>query len=991
MLLRIRGMIRMVKNITEIENSLAVFPSTARRDILSAISDDGGGNEAAVIAGFYYRDLDGNGRYDPGEECEATLLGEPAILESDVVPALYHNCYLFGPLKSGETYTIRFAPDGVQPFETTVETSAGLNICQIPIVPAKQLVYVVPHSHFDTEWVYTYEECLQRVEIPNLNQRIDLLEKYPSYCFCMDEECVTLPYLERSKPHRREVLRQGIIEGSIEPKGIITQQELVMPYGESLIRNITMGDTLLSDLVGEAMRPAVYWSVDQYGIGYQIPQILAKAGRPYFLMGEYVGLGYGPACEFGRIPFSNPDTFDHPDFWLEGMDGSRVLVHRSQYARPDVLPPPFKTVESLDSEMIFQGWDNYAPDPELIDKVKKLNAENGEYKYIITPSPSFFKVAERNPDMPVLSTESFITYWSGVYESRIVGRLQNRKLENTIMSTETVATFANIEGMSFPSSLFEAWYLLLLNQHHDPLMTPMATPSLFDNAIPARYDAARALIDGASTSAISWLGVDIATDEAEGQPVIVFNSCGTGRNAVVESEIAGEFDGIEVRDNRGKIHPGQILQSAPKNGNAGSTIVAFLAGGLPSVGWKTFYVNGIEPTGTTAGAAGTPDPAGAVNVSDNCLENDFIRIELADGRITRVTEKTTSTEVMKADDKAGVNEVVIWKDEGCISVVRPVDPDDIVQFIGNPNATIVDRSSTAASVKVEVLESGPVRGTVRISYELDQGVFAQYISLDAGSRVIRFSADVLWNTGAGIDPYNGRRVRIAFNTTYKNAGVHCDIPFGVIEWRQSEMIRPVTSWLGVDSEGTGMAFCHGGPPSIQVVDDVVYMTLFRSVTEPNYDKDDPNRCHWDNPEDQAADEGHHIIDYSVYVHPGDWQTAKAANAVQQINSDVLVRTTNRHSGVDGPLRPGERSYLGLDPTDLVLVAFKPAEYTDGDFVARFFNPTGKPVSGTLRIDFEHERAEITNFREETESQLQGKSPYTLQAGPHEIVTVKIYR
>ena len=1001
-----------------IDTDRADFPSAAKRQILDLINGDSpaaGGNAAtprhAVVAGFFFRDLNQNGAFEPGEELPATLLGDPVLLRDGAplndTAGLYFNCYWFGPIgldesRDEQSYDVRFAPDGIEPVSCTIAVKPGLNICHLAVNPAKPLVYLVPHSHYDTEWVYTHEECLRRVEIPNIEERLDLLQNDPAHCFCMDEECVTLPFVERTESKYFEMLYRGMMEGSIEPKGIITQQEITMPYGESIIRAITMGEVMLSDLMGETIRPDVFWSVDQYGLGGQIPQILAKTGRPYFLMGEYVGEYYGAMTEFRRIPFSNPDVKNAPQLWLEGMDGTRVLVHRSQYSLfKEIVPPPIKPDLSHNSTLVFQGGDNIAPVPDLAQKVKALNEENGPYKYIITLSPSFFNAIESHPDIPVMSTESFVTYWSGIYESRVIGKLQSRKLENSILGVEAMATCAHVEGMSYPKALFEGWYQMLLNQHHDPLMTPMATPNLFDNAMPARYEAALAHIEAARTSVTSWLGVDIATNEADGDPLIVFNACASARSAVVEASVtdnglasangAAANSALTVRDRTGREVPAQVIGRSEDTAK-----IAFLAEDLPAMGWRTYYAAyDAVPSSAETGAGSGTGTSSAVSADEAHIENELIRIELARGVIQKVIEKTTGTTVMQASDRAGINEVLIWKDEGCISVPRPVDSNDIVHFIDNPKAELVGRSSACEPTKAVVIETGPVRAKIRISFELDLGTFVQFISLESGSPIIHFSTEIKWHPDGKddvpkIDEYNGRRLRVAFNTTYQNADVFCDIPYGVIGWRQSETIRPINSWLEVDSGKTGLAFCHSGPPSIQAVKDVVYMTLIRSVTEPHYDKDDEKQCYWDNAEDEAREAGRHKIDYSVYVHPGNWKEAHTPSVVSQINSPVFVKATNRHTGIKGPLLEGEQSYLSLEPEDLVVTAFKAPEYADSGTIVRFFNPTADRLSGALRIGFEHKSIEKIDFREQHIAPIKGENPYTIDVGPHEITAVRVF-
>lgn len=270
----------------------------------------------------------------------------------------------------------------------------------IPIVLEKLLIYIVPHSHFDTEWVYSYEECLARVEFPNIRRRLDLLQEEPAHCFTNDEECVTLPFVERSDSLYTNLLHQGIIDGTIEPKGIVTQQELKMPYGESLIRNTCMGELILSKFMGESIRPDIHWSIDQYGIGFQLPKILAKAGRKFLLLGEYSS---------ERVPLSDSGTSEYLEFWLEAPDGSKVLTHRGPYFIDGPEPPWLDPPQSHKSGLNLQGVDNGPPNEELISIIKRLNSERGECNCIAPSSSSFFRAIETDSALPTFSAESFIT------------------------------------------------------------------------------------------------------------------------------------------------------------------------------------------------------------------------------------------------------------------------------------------------------------------------------------------------------------------------------------------------------------------------------------------------------------------------------------------------------------------------------------------------------------------------------------------------------
>jgi len=952
-----------------IEPLQAGFPLEAKQKILQVL--DSGGD--AVIAGYFYRDLDKNGQFNPGEELGATLLGLPEINVEGIKTNAHFNCYWFDPVPSGKSCKITYEYDGIEPVITVMKPHRGLNIFHIPVNPEKPLVYIVSHSHFDAEWEMTYEQYLD-IEIPHIKQRLDLLQDDPAHCFFNDEEIVTRPFVERVDSRYVEMLRQGMIDGMIEPKGMITQSELTMPYGESLIRGITFGERLLSDLLGIEVRPDVFVSIDQYGYGFQIPQIIKKSGRDYFLIGEYLWRDE----DSYRIPHTDPEVRKRSEFWLEGSDGSKVLAYREHYYRmAEYHPvwglnfgPRYTPILPHNSVLNFDGTDFCPPNVNLSAKVDSLNKTNGSYKYIISSPTSFFRAIESCPEIPSFTSECFINYWSGVYESRVEGRLLNRRLENRILATESMATLAAEEGMRYPREIMdEAWYLLLINQNHDPMMSPMFIPGLYEGAVLPRYETAASYIDAGLTGTLNWLTTEITANQQPGTPVTVFNPLTRKRSVVVQASLPSHLSSVRVTDLHGNVVHSQVISNSPMETN-----MAFLAEELPALGWRTYYV---KDTLASAGQL-----SAGVKADMNLMENEHIRVELGNGSVRRITDKASGTVVFQAGEKAGINEVMIWKDEGCISIVKPVDGNDIADFIDNPEAVLMARSSDVTDPEVNVLEAGPVRGVIQTSYPLDWGTFSQKIILDAGSRVIRFEARVLWDAENKIRELNGRRVRVAFHTGYNDARVFCDIPFGVMEWDQSEQIRPVNSWLSIENGESGAAFCHRGPQSIQVVDDVVYMTLFRSVLEPPAEV---AGCGWDNPADEAAENGGHVINYSVYVYPGNWKTARVPQVAAEGNTPVFTGLPVRTAGK----LPGEDSYLSLESDHLVVTTFKLTEYSDSGVILRLYNPTGETASGIIHTGFFHGQAEVVNFREEVIQTLSWVDHnLAVRAKPYEILTIR---
>ena len=185
---------------------------------------------------------------------------------------------------------------------------------------------------------------------------------------------------------------------------------------------------------------------------------------------------------------------------------------------------------------------------------------------------------------------------------------------------------------------------------------------------------------------------------------------------MVQTTIPVLFSGVGVTDLHGKAVESQLLEKSAVN-----TTVAFMAEDLPPLGWKTYYVSeAIDPL---------PELSNAVIADRNLIENKHLRIEMKEGVIQRIIDKDSGDPVFHAESHAVVNEILIWKDEGCISIVRPVDKEEVADFIDNPGAELVGRSSEVEGRKVTVMETGPARGVLQIEYDLDCGRFVQKISL----------------------------------------------------------------------------------------------------------------------------------------------------------------------------------------------------------------------------------------------------------------------
>jgi len=928
----------------------AAFPVEARRDAAAIL--EAGGPESAILIGFFYRGK----TFRRKSIFAAGYLGAPSLEYHQ--PRLYSNCYCFGPLTVGTAARLEYRVDGVKPFAAAATIVPGVNVIHIPIVPTKPLIYIIPHSHYDPEWTEKYEPY-NSIEMPHVMDRLRLLHEEPGHCFSLCEEAVLKPLLER-RPEIVHDLRRRIEEGVCEPKGTVVTTDFCMPLGESMIRQTMMGEHIAGTMIGIPIKPETLWNIDTYGLSFQIPQILLKSGRKYFVMGEY---RQGRREEYKTdIPFSNPRAWDYPEFWLEGIDGSKVLIHRSWYIGSFLE----KRMEGYDlrgdmSYFDFQGFDFAGPRRDLVEEVRRINAD-GTFKAVIATSDQFFHHIEDAPELPTIRTESWMDIWTGSYESRVRGRQQNRRCECQLLAAETVATWA-ARSVGFPDlreQLREAWFTLLINHHHDPQMTPMFE-GLFPEVL-ERYEDVLWQVRRLRGKAVGVLANHIGTVDQPGRPIIVFNPLGWSQNAVIEySEqgIKGTLrEGVvpRVDDRDGSPLP---VQLGEKEDDGQPYKVLIQMNGLPASGWQTVYYHRDD--------AAPPAPESPIAVDENRIENEHLCVRLERGSIASITLRDTDTRLFESTADSGINEVFIWRDDGCICEVLPRD------FFGQ--ATVASRSSEAAS-ETRIVESGPVRAVVETSFRLEDSDFVQRMTLNAGSPRIDFRTRVNWSP----NPAEGRRIRVAFSPAEGNPKVFRDIPFAALPWEQTEVIRPFTSWfaMGLADGSHGAALIPRGLHSGHLTRGAMWLTLFRSV---ELTEDCPWR--WSLKGDQALEPGVNDYQYSLYLYEGSWESAAVPRAALEVNTPVLHHWSPRQAGA----LPGTVSCMSVEPEQIVVSAWMQS-YTSDDTIVRVYNPTGREIDAMLTVDASS-AAEV-NFREEHVADLElsdGRIP--LAFSPYEIKAVRL--
>jgi len=248
------------------------------------------------------------------------------------------------------------------------QTPAGLAEAEAA-EPARAVVHLVPHTHWDREWYEPFQTFRLRL-VDLVDELLARMDADPRMRFTLDGQCATVDDYLEVRPAAEPLLRKLIAEGrlAIGPWQILMDEFLVS--GETIVRNLELGWRRATDL-GGAM--PVGYLPDMFGHIAQMPQILRRAG----IDRAVVWRGVPAAIDRNRFVWRAPDgsavdaeylgrhgygngayLFDVPGR-LAGKLAGYVRANAGFYGRRSLLA--------------MYGTDHAVPSPRLVDLVEEVN------------------------------------------------------------------------------------------------------------------------------------------------------------------------------------------------------------------------------------------------------------------------------------------------------------------------------------------------------------------------------------------------------------------------------------------------------------------------------------------------------------------------------------------------------------------------------------------------------------------------------------------
>ncbi len=791
-------------------------------------------------------------------------------------------------------------------------------------------VHLVAHAHIDINWLWPWTDTVNTIK-NTFETMIKLLDRYPDFHFSQSQ-ALTYTIVEEKFPDLFEAIKKRVQKGSWDVTASMwVESDLNMSGNEALARQFLLGKRYIREKFGK--EPFVCWEPDTFGHIWTMPQILKKAG-----------------CDSYYLTRCAKEVISQ---W-ESPDGSRVTAFASIYNNA-VTPRGIMELVlylykryGLKTSMFVYGVGNHGGGAtvEDIEAAYALQKKAVFPEIFFSSTHSFFKQVEKEPNfpkIPIIRDELQFAF-DGCYTTHGDIKFYNRLCENLLVDAEKLSALSGIYDKDI---LRNAWLSTLMNQFHDILCgsgTAQAYEYPFELA-ETIIKTANEVIDSSFRKLAEKIGFS-----KHGIPIIVFNSLPWRHVGIVKVKVPKPL-----------IPQNPVIVSSEKSEESIVQVnddeVLFLAD-VPSLGYKTYYlVEGEKKAAMTS-----------IALNENTLENEYFRVDIdtASGTIESLYDKVAQRFVFKKCRYNYSRPITRPVFNNLLQVLYELPHNMSAWIIGEIGRT----ENLIRNCKIELVESGPLRSTIKVTRAFKDSKITQFISLCKGAQRIDFSVIIDWKEVAD-DKTEAPMVKVAFTPILGNSKATFEIPFGYIERPADGTEVPALRWIDVSDEKYGVSLLNDSKYGFDVKGNTVRMTLVRTSYSP----------------DPKPDQRIHKINYYVYPHQNSWKEALTFRKGYEVNHPlrayVVTERLSKRSA------PEEYSFIQVKPENVVLSCFKIAEDSN-DYVLRLYDATGSGAKVELSFGFNVKEAYESDLLERKLKlvAIEGKSLcFTLQ--PFEIKTLLV--
>jgi len=761
--------------------------------------------------------------------------------------------------------------------------------------------YFIGHAHLDPAWTWRWQEgsCVIKATV---RSALDRMKEYPDFTFMLPT-AMHFGWIEEFAPEMFEEVKQRVEESRLLlVGGTYVEPDENIPSGEGLARQFLYAQRYYKEKFGKTVNMG--FNPDAFGHNAMMPQILKKSGiTTYTFMRpepwEYDGKDFGSnlfrwispdgseVTAFRSIGYGNEGDF----FMADAKELEEKIEFKESHSTPEIKQSIF-----------FYGVGNHGggPTKKNIESIYSLQKAYPDKKLEFSSLQKFYDAVGREGySLPVRYGE-FMDWAKGCYSAVSEIKQNIRRCEEGLIAAEKYAIMGKAmigRKMPTPREFETAWRKLLFMHFHDVSCGTCLRQVYKDFA-----NIAGAVIDFTDTvensvqQSVSWK-ID-TRDSSKGTPIVVFNPHSFEVKAPVTVNLQSDY----MTDKDGNFISSQRIWSAKRHNLSKGDDTLFMAT-VPPLGYTTYYIKEDEAK---------KEYESAVRGEGLKIENERLRVEFDfwSGQIKSMYDKKYDRELLNGkgavpmvmDDTAGNT----WG-HGILRFNK------LVGQFADPNITL--------------LESGPVRATIRVESFYGKSKLTQYFSLCEGSEKLDVRVALDWHEKM-------KALKLAFPVNEENAKSVCDVPYGTAERDTNGIEVPMQKWAAIKGEKYGVAVLNDAKYSYSAQDSTMYLTVLRS---PIYCDQSRRR---EDPDAEITDQGLQEFNYSVMPFEGDCCEVNRQAII--LNKGLTNLIENNHEGS----LPETLSTIACNASNVIVTALKRSEDNSG-IVIRITEKAGKNCSVTV--------------------------------------------
>ncbi len=687
----------------------------------------------------------------------------------------------------------------------------GINVKRTITIPKKRqwTIYLYPHSHVDIGYTNT-QKNVEIIHTRNLLNGIELAEKTANYAegarYLWNPE-VLWPlerYMDNATPEEKEKIINGVKKGYLRLDAGHTNIYTSAANDEELIEFFRF-KTNYEKLTDKAIETLV--QVDVPGMTWGIVPVAAKKGIKYVF-----SFNNGT----GRVGQSTKQSFK-PFWWADEGGKNKVLFYQAGSYNPGALikghqfwptmagqtdPSKLLQVVKTDNprknfidgyinkilpklensidypyDIFAMSWamaDNTPIDADLPEAVKSWNSEYAFPRLIIAGATDFMKALDEKygNEIPTVQGD-FTEYWTDGLGTAAKYTRMNRNTKERLVQAETLWSMLQ-PGKPAPHDIYnEAWRNVILGTEHTwAYMAPNEQP-LSDEILQVKLD------HFISAEKLSYDALEKALEtvvNTQSSNFGVFNTLSWNRSGIVEISKEQAKDYNSVFDDQGNSVNSQKLSN----------------GGL------IFYANEI--------------PAFGSNRYTLTHKKESIKGMLADKNVLNNGIVKVSIDTITGDIQSIIRdgkEFVKNKGNSRVNTYKYLHGDD------SP-----EKASSTTNVKYRILENGPLMAKIAIESEAEgANNLLREVTLYKNQPVIEIK-----NTIDKIAITDKEGVHFGFAFDIENPTMVSDIPWGIMEIEEDQILGANKNWLGtqrwidISNDQAGVAWSSLDAPVFEVND-----------------------------------------------------------------------------------------------------------------------------------------------------------------------------